>query len=178
MVDKGGILYYTINIFSREARQMSITVRGGNRKMKEDAQRCAEFAAVKLMGPRLARNCDITIRLKQKNMGNDYGTCIWEDDNVSPREFTIEVYSNMRKRRIMETICHEMVHVKQYARNEMKDMANSSSKTRWKGVDVDRDVVDYYELPWEIEAHGRELGLFIRWIESEKRGKEKWTHDL
>ena len=71
-----------------------------------------------------------------------------------------------------------MVHVNQYARNEMKDMANRSSKPRWKGVDVDRGVVDYYELPWEIEAHGRELGLFIRWIESEKRGKEKWTHDL
>ena len=156
---------------------MGITVRGGNKKMKQDAQRCAEFAAVKLMGPRLARNCDITIKLKQKNMGDDYGTCIWEDDNNRPREFTIEVYSNMRKRRIMETICHEMVHVKQFARGEMKDMMQGPSKTRWKGKDVDRKDTHYYDLPWEIEAHGRELGLFIRWIESGKRGKEKWTHD-
>ena len=122
---------------------MGITVRGGNKKMKQDAQRCAEFAAVKLMGPRLARNCDITIKLKQKNMGDDYGTCIWEDDNNRPREFTIEVYSNMRKRRIMETICHEMVHVKQFARGEMKDMMQGPSKTRWKGKDVDRKDTHY-----------------------------------
>ena len=70
---------------------MSITVRGGSRELKNDALRCAEYAAVKLMGPRLARICDITIRLKQKGMGDDYGTCVWEDDNHRPREFTIEV---------------------------------------------------------------------------------------
>ena len=157
---------------------MAITVRGGSAKMREDVRNCAEYCAVKLMGPRLARNVDVLIRLKKNGMGNDYGTCIWEDDNVRPREFTIEVYSAMRKRRIMETVCHEMVHVKQYARNEMKDMASSSSKTRWKGRDIDRDTVDYYDLPWEVEAHGRELGLFIRWIESENRGKQKWTHDI
>ena len=157
---------------------MTISVRGGNAKLKADVQRCAEYCADKLMGSRLARNCDITIRLKKNGMGNDYGTCIWEDDNYRPREFTIEVYSAMRKRRIMETVCHEMVHVKQYARNEMKDMGNDASKTRWKGKDVDRDNIDYYDLPWEIEAHGRELGLFIRWIESGNRGKERWTHDV
>lgn len=157
---------------------MGITIRGGSRALKADAQRCAEYAAVKLMGKRLANNCDILIRLKNKGMGDDYGTCIWEDDNNRPREFTIEVYANMRKRKIMETICHEMVHVKQFARGEMKDIMGGASKVRWNGNDYTRETTDYYDLPWEIEAHGRELGLFIRWIESEKRGKERWTHDV
>ena len=30
---------------------------------------------------------------------------------------------------------------------------------------------------WEIEAHGRELGLFIRWAEKNKLGKRAWARD-
>jgi len=27
--------------------------------------------------------------------------------------------------------------------------------------------VDYFDYPWEIEAYGRQLGLFIRFLENE-----------
>ena len=30
-------------------------------------------------------------------------------------------------------------------------------------------------LPWEIEAHGRETGLFIRWVEENDFATKKWT---
>ena len=42
----------------------------------------------------------------------------------------------------METICHEMVHVKQFARGEMKDIMSSASKVRWKGSDYTREATD------------------------------------
>ena len=49
-----------------------------------------------------------------------------------------------------------MVHVKQYARRELH-----SDKHVWMGKTVDPDDVNYWDRPWEIEAHGRPLGLFI-----------------
>ena len=52
-----------------------------------------------------------------------------------------------------------------------------ASKVRWKGSDYTREATDYYDLPWEIEAHGRECGLFIQWAENHKLGHLKWTHD-
>ena len=35
--------------------------------------------------------------------------------------------------------------------------------------------IDYWDLPWEIEAHGREVGLFVRYCEANKLGGQKWT---
>ena len=40
-----------------------------------------------------------------------------------------------------------------------------------------KDGIDYWDEPWEIEAHGRETGLFVRWAEKHKLGKRKWTQD-
>jgi hypothetical protein len=37
------------------------------------------------------------------------------------------------------------------------------------------DEGDYWDRPHEIEAHGRETGLFIRWCEQEGLGHMKWT---
>ena len=39
------------------------------------------------------------------------------------------------------------------------------------------DKDDYFERPWEIEAHGRELGLFVRWAEANQLGHLKWTQE-
>jgi hypothetical protein len=35
--------------------------------------------------------------------------------------------------------------------------------------------MDYYDLPWEIEAYGREVGLFVRWAEKNKLAGQEWT---
>jgi len=72
-------------------------------------------------------------------------------------------------------VCHEMVHVKQYARGELYE-SSAQNKHRWQGKWINKDP-DYWDQPWEIEAHGRETGLFVRWAESEGLGKKKWTHD-
>jgi hypothetical protein len=70
----------------------------------------------------------------------------------------------------LETVAHEMVHVKQYARRELHPVYNM-----WCGKTYNPEKVSYWDLPWEIEAHGREVGLFIRWTEENKLGHLKWT---
>jgi len=49
-------------------------------------------------------------------------------------------------------------------------------KHRWQGEWLDEDP-DYWDRPWEIEAHGREVGLFVRWAEKEDLAHKRWTQD-
>jgi hypothetical protein len=75
----------------------------------------------------------------------------------------------MNLSRKLRTICHEMVHVKQYAKGEMKQMWKPARTTKFQGVYFSDDM-DYWDTPWEIEAFGRESGLYTRWVD-----ERKWT---
>jgi hypothetical protein len=76
----------------------------------------------------------------------------------------------------MESIAHEMVHLKQYAVGEMRD-TDHHNIVRWKKKSIDLTKWQYWDRPWEIEAHGKELGLFIRWAEHNDLSKESWTQE-
>jgi len=64
------------------------------------------------------------------------------------------------------------VHVKQYARRELHPVHDT-----WCGKTYNPKKVSYWDLPWEIEAHGREVGLFVRWAEENNLGSQNWTQD-
>ena len=68
------------------------------------------------------------------------------------RTFEIEVDKKLNINELVTTICHEMVHVKQYARNEMTDECVQNGNATWKGRKVNPKTV-YYKLPWEKEAY-------------------------
>lgn len=157
-----------------------IEVTGGTKKQRELVQSIAEYSAVKLLGSRLCASVEITIELRQ-DLGESLGNATWEDDNHRPREFTIEVNAakHIRLRRMLETVTHEMVHVKQFAKGEMKDLISRPANIRkWMGKEIDTNEISYWDLPWEIEAYGREAGLFVRWAEENNLAKEEWTHDV
>ena len=67
----------------------------------------------------------------------------------------------MRLRSLLTTVAHELVHVKQYITGELTQ-------------DSDKNI-SYWDRPSEIEAHGRETGLFIKWAEANKLASRKWT---
>ena len=56
-----------------------------------------------------------------------------EDDNWRPVNHIIQADSKLKLRRPLETIAHEMVHVKQFAKGEMVDVVRAN-KIRWHGV--------------------------------------------
>lgn len=68
----------------------------------------------------------------------------------------------IRLRRVMTDLGHELVHVKQYLNNEIFDY--TSGDVRYKGTLYDSAWAEneeaYFDAPWEIEAYGRELGLY------------------
>lgn len=134
---------------------------------KHDA--CEVFNAIvfyseKLMSKRLLTGLELRVmyvpRLEIDE--NIVGDCGWEDDNIRPREFMIRLDAEMGKRKMLISLAHEIVHVKQYAKGEMRDLIRSCSHTKWHRESVNTDDVNYWDLPWEIEAHGREVGLYER----------------
>lgn len=155
---------------------MIVTVTGGKKAQQEYVKSVVEFCQKKLM-PRMT-NIDVDVRLRYfpKNEEN-CGYCMAVDGPRPdrPREFEIEVHAGMRLRKLLETVCHEMVHVKQYAQSELYE-SGQTGMHRWHGEWIKNDP-DYWDCPWEWEAMGRETALFVQWAEKEGLGKEKWARD-
>ena len=73
--------------------------------------------------------------------------------------------------RVLRTLAHELVHVKQYIRGEL---SWRDAGLLWKGVNHNpKNLLHYYDLPYEIEAHGREYGILfgflLVWTDLEKK---------
>jgi len=82
----------------------------------------------------------------------------------------------IRLKNILIDLGHELVHVKQYLNNEIFDYKNGD--VRYKGLIFDAshymDEEKYFDSPWEVEAYGRELGLYVlfcRNLKKERSGK-------
>lgn len=65
---------------------------------------------------------------------------------------------------LISTVAHEMVHVKQIARGQLR-YVTKGKKTRsmWCGKDL--TGAPYYERPWEIEAFGKQEILARRFTD-------------
>jgi len=118
-----------------------IEVIGGNKFQKQTAEKVVQKMIETLM-PRM-RTLEITVNIK-KLTGDAVGWCMMEDTN---REFTIDVHNKLTLKDFVTTICHEMVHVKQYARKETCGYGK-----KWKGKKIAPKTA-YYDLPWEKEAY-------------------------
>jgi hypothetical protein len=145
---------------------MLIKVTGSNKAVRELITAATWFYAEKLMGKRLINNLELNIKLK-RNMFKDEnteGTAIWEDESYRPKEFTIELDCGAKIRNILITLAHEMVHIKQWAKNEMYEYT-TPGKVRFMKTKYDMNDLDNWDYPWEIEAFGKQLGLFVRFCE-------------
>lgn len=146
---------------------MILHVKGSNKAFRRLIESAAWFYAEKLLGKRLMESLEITINLKKNLLskeGNE-GSAIWEDDSYRPKEFIIELDSTVKIRNILITLAHEMVHVKQWAKDEMYEYTNMMGMVRFKGEKIHLELTDYWDYPWEIEAYGKQLGLFVRFCE-------------
>ena len=143
---------------------MLLHVKGSNKAVRKLVEMATWFYIEKLVGKRLMRSLEIDIKLDRTLAKNHdmEGSCIFETNDIRPREFTIEIDSTMNIRNILITLAHEIVHLKQWAKDEMYEYVNSPKMVRFKGEKMHTDDMDYWDYPWEIEAYGRQLGLFIR----------------
>ena len=143
-------------------RHMEISI-SGIRSKREKAliEDAVDFYLHKLLPRRLINNIaiDLTFRKKLDDGADGYCSVVGYNTQRRAREFDVEVQNNPSQRYKLMTLAHECVHIKQYAMNEIDEHMYT-----WKGVRVPKSL-DYWDSPWEIEAHGREKGLYIRFCE-------------
>jgi hypothetical protein len=122
-----------------------------------------------LLGKRLANNISIKLIFNNKNLDkNIYGFCDWDCDKRNPRNFIISIDPNLSKRMTLMVIAHEIVHVKQYARGELKDLMRLN-KVKYLGKLYDEGKINYWVQPWEIEARDYEKLLHREFCKTLKR---------
>ena len=142
----------------RTNRMNSITALGGTLVQRDIAEKVVAFCINQLL-PKY-RTLDITVSFKklQENYGA-YGFCNSADYYSKNREFILEIDKDIRLYDLVSTICHEMVHVKQYVKGELSDLF-SESGTKWKKKKFSLDY-NYDDSPWEKEAFRLEEKLAI-----------------
>ena len=148
---------------------MLLEIKGSTKKVRKLVEIAAWNYAERLMGKRLMKTLYIKIDLHRTLLSKDgmEGSCIWDewdDLKKTPRDFHIELDSTINLREILINLAHEMVHVKQWVKGEMYEYADPN-KVRWMKKKYDMEEMNYYDYPWEIDAFGRQLGLFVRMCE-------------
>ena len=167
------ILYVQLN--KRARLMIDIHIKGGSKSQRTHATSLIRF----VHGKFLSRMNYVRVNLRIKDLKDDaLGYCLPSDDadEFRPREFDIEVHNKLPLRRFLQTVAHEMVHAKQFAKGELYE-STRLGKHKWRGNWLPKANIDYWDQPWEIEAHGREYGLFIQWAEANDLGKYKWTQE-
>lgn len=139
-------------------------------KRLEYVKSLVNFTLKKFFSRYMRENLEIEICFRKGlfEAERNYGSCIWEDVRHRPRIFTIEIEPKQSLKLLLNTIAHEIVHVKQWAKGEFAELKKASkdkpeSVYKFKGKKFDAGKVDYWDQPWEIEAHGRAIGIVVQW---------------
>ena len=140
---------------------MDVRITGGSKFQREVVYKVIGWTIRRL---KLSRMSSLDIHVILRKLRGVDGYCSMEDDER--RIFTIEARKSLKLRQLIMTLIHEMVHVKQFVRNEMDDFP-INGRHRWKSGTVQRNV-SYYDLPWEKEAMRLQ----------EKLTDEFWREDL
>lgn len=149
---------------------MKIVITGKNKKIKHSEMRQATKFMMGLLVPKKLMN-NLHIDIEYESIPGCKGATEYLDTNDKPRMFRVTISPSMSKKNQLLTLGHELVHVKQFARGELKDyLRKHPSAMRWGNEIVPYTDDSYWDLPWEIEAHGRETGLYVRYVEH-KNGK-------
>lgn len=128
----------------------SVRVEKGNKRNRELTSSIVHFMLEQL------ELVDISIDIEFSNILRDEYALGFSSKN-SENEFSIELDRNLNFHDLLETICHEMIHIKQYVKGELIEQ---NGQTIYKNILYNIDANDYYEdvdnLPWEKEAYEKE----------------------
>lgn len=115
---------------------------------KAPIRRC-EGAVMWFMAKYMPRHkLDITVHHRGLLREGVYGWCTVQDNDHRPRCFSLEIHNRLNKDNYLKVLFHELVHVYQHVRGDLRD---KGAKRLWKGVDYSES--DYDDQPWEIEAN-------------------------
>jgi hypothetical protein len=135
-----------------------------DKDFKPFLERAVNFYAENLISSkRLRDNLHLTIKFNNKLDVWAFASIENYNSSNKAREFLIEIHPWIGAREIFKTLAHEMVHIKQFAHGETNE-----TLSKWKGIPIDSDAIDYYQHPWELEAYSLETGLWAKFAIKEE----------
>lgn len=129
-----------------------ITISGSTKRKRELAKSVVDFMISSL----LPRHRTLNIEIILSNLQKETGVCGF-CNAFSRRDFLIEVDKTLCIYDLIETICHEMIHLKQHARRELKRYNYKEKSVLWKNKKYSIDSENYNDFPWEKEAYEYEF---------------------
>jgi len=124
---------------------------------KTKYQKVLEFAE-KISNFWYLKNCSITVSFVQLG-DDDYGNIM----HLSKSNYWINIHGYLNQKDKIETLVHEIGHIKQIESGDM--VLYNNGNINWKGITYkshgnmfkSKDYcIDYYNLPWEIDARFKE----------------------
>ena len=134
-----------------------VNVMGATEWKRALVEDVVDFCITELM-PRM-RTLEIEVNIKNLKSEGVAGWCYEGEDN---RDFYIDVDKNLTGGELIETVCHEMVHVWQAATRKMKDLPFGRKMYMGKVYD---ETTAYEDEPWEIEAYAMQGDLLKKFEE-------------
>jgi hypothetical protein len=129
---------------------------------RQELRDAATFFAESLMGPKLTPNIHLVIEFEKMD---DHNGCVnpIDEGRHGPRMFELTLDPRMGKRKMLRVLAHEMVHVKQMARQELREFGDRGvaywNKKKYKVSKA--NYIQYLFWPWEVEAFGLDRALVL-----------------
>ena len=138
---------------------------------KNQVQGVVQYCASKLLDKELYNDLVLDINV-ERDFGYDAEAGVHDDewDDVAPCLFAITLDQTLVEgdmETLLKTLCHEMVHIKQYMTGELRATANSFEyKCTEYSLLQPVSLAEYYAFPWEVEAYGLERALYFGYTEN------------
>lgn len=130
-------------------------------------------------------NFKAKIIVKKKEKAGMMGDISLNSNSVDGNKFYLHFNPNQSYKRIIQSMIHELTHVKQVSKNELLPNKDYTA-ILWKGKEyigakeygrlMKTDVASYVKLPWEVEANSNMTSLYPQFIKSkywlELKGKD------
>lgn len=142
---------------------MNVIIKGcKDGEFEDQLVKASRFYGQLLLSKKLLPHVTVVIQMRTtiKDLGNC--TIAFYNDWYKPREFEIQLRRRRSLKSTLQTLAHEFVHVKQFAKGEL-----NCDHTKWHGEKIDSEVIDYNDLPWEIEACSLEAILYDMYKQSQ-----------
>src|SRR5688572_15239801 len=163
--------------------EIKVFTRKLNPKISRDELKFAtKFMYSLLVSPRIHNKSMIIV--ESKYIDDDAWelageTHVLKPFTARPKEFRIVLNSMYGKRQQLLSLAHELVHCKQFTKGGLGHTYESKGMTltKWKRKYTVETKMDYFDWPWEIDAHGREYGLYKRYRNFIKKYNIRFTPD-
>jgi hypothetical protein len=143
---------------------MQLTIQNGNKWQRFHTRKFVKWFVKKYLSDGVSKKLSIDVLISKDKKDTDGNQGLCQKVSRSEFELTILAQEEIPLEGFLTLLAHEMVHVKQYAKGELID---NGLATKFLNKSY-RESYNYWESPWEIEAHGRERGLVTMYARDNK----------